>query len=120
MRIARSVSPRRRNRLPSAKCSSTVWESTGLALEARDFATLTEDHADHRQHAEDGPGGEECQQDNDQRRLPGVIENETQGRRFGVADGEHQQDREDDEPNGPGQGCHDVRIHAGYRHRRGR
>jgi hypothetical protein len=85
----------------------------GVTLEARNFTALAKNDADHRQNAERCTACEKHQENDNQWRLPDMIENQLEADWLRVAQGESKQDKKNDEPEGPSQKSHGFKNKKG-------
>src|SRR5207245_1183861 len=107
MRIARSYSPRRRNRLPSAKCSSIVSGSTlTTSMKASIALSCCSFRRQLRPWMYERGSGEEGKEQHHERRLQRHVEVEAQRHRLDVLGRERDQQHEYDETDRPGDDAH--------------
>jgi len=84
-----------------------------LTFEARNITALAKNYANNRQDAEYCPAREKHQENDDQRCLPNMIENEPETYWLRIAQGKDKQNQENDEPKGPSQKIHGFKKKKG-------
>jgi len=84
-----------------------------LTLEARNFTALAKNYANNRQDAKNCPTREKYQENDNQRCLPNMIENESEVYWLRIAQGKDEQEKENNEPKDPGQKSHGFKKKKG-------
>jgi hypothetical protein len=82
-------------------------------LEARNFTALAKNDPNNRQDTENCAAREKHQENDNQWRLPSMIENQLEANWLRVAQGESEQNKENNEPKGPSQKSHGFKKKKG-------